>query len=928
MTMPPKNAAQQQAEKFFSVSLDLMCVVGTDGYLKQINPMWTQLLGWSESELLSQPVLNIVHPEDQPVLIAARDAVREGHESGRIEIRYQRKNGSYCWIWWRVFPQLDQQVIYAIGRDISDQKRDEAFNEGHKAVLEMIAVGRALSDTLYALLALIETDSPELKCSILLLDADGKHLNHGAAASLPAEYCKAINGIPIGPRAGSCGTAAYTQAPVIVEDIATDPLWQGHNSEPLKYGLRACWSTPIFDMAHQVLGTFGIYYDKPALPASRHRYLIRIVTQTAAIAITQHRDQTQLKLSEEKFTTIFRHAPVWMAITNMDDGTYVDANDHALNAAGYSRDEIIGRTAAELGWLKPNERQLFLDEISKYGRIRGMEMTFHNRAGQPLYGLVTGHQVMINGKPCLLTVSVDISERRRVEQALREREDYLDKIINNVGDPLFVKDEQHRFVMANDAFCLLFDLPRSRIIGVALDEQTPPEQREHFWRIDKQVLDTGEDNVTEELLTIREGITRIISTRKTRYMDDSGNRYVIGVIHDLTERKQLEAQLLQAQKMEAIGTLAGGIAHDFNNILTAITGYSQLAMADAKGHTDQQKYLNAVLQGAHRATQLVKQITTFSRQHDAQLSPQQLPKIVAEALMLLRAMIPTTIEIKSTLKQQVRTVMADPTQIHQIVMNLCTNAWHAMKSTPGKISVYIEDVIADEKLCGLHAELHPGQYVRLRVSDTGSGMDPNIVTRIFEPFFTTKAPGEGSGLGLAVVHGIMRAHHGAIVVNSTPHLGTTFDLYFPAHTDRDFTDTQQLPASHELFAMGHQERILLVDDENALVQLSTRILEKAGYQVSAYASSREALTAFFKSAETYHLVVTDLTMPDLSGIELATQVRQVRPDIPIIVVSGNVDDDAQEKCAAAGINKVLLKPYTMDSLVQTVQQILSEGRSS
>ena len=279
-----------------------------------------------------------------------------------------------------------------------------------------------------------------------------------------------------------------------------------------------------------------------------HKHLVDIATQIAAIAITRHRYEMDLRRSEEKFTTLFRNAPVSMAITNMLDGTYIDVNDHALRLAGFKREEVIGRTAAELGWLKVNQRQLLLDEIAKHGRIRGVEMTFHDRAGQALYGLVTGAQVMIDGKACLLTVSVDITERKRAEIALREREQYLDKIINNVGDPLFVKDEQFRFVLANNAFCTLFDLPRHRIIGEVLDEQTPPEEREHFWRVDKQVLADGNDNVCEESLTIRDGEPKYISTRKTRYVDESGRRFVIGVIHDITERKQLEAQLLQAQK--------------------------------------------------------------------------------------------------------------------------------------------------------------------------------------------------------------------------------------------------------------------------------------------------------------------------------------------------------------------------------------------
>ncbi|HEX2585433.1 MAG TPA: PAS domain S-box protein [Steroidobacteraceae bacterium] len=1163
---------KQYSDRFFDLSMDLMCVVGFDGYLKQVNPMWTHLLGWAEAELVDQPAISVVHPADHIVLRTAREKVQAGLSPGRVEIRYRHKNGSYRWIWWNVFPRPEEEVVYAIGRDITSQKQDEVLKSGQKEILEMVARGQPLKETLNALAHMLETHSPDMKCSILLLDADGMHLQHGAAPSLPIEYCNAIDGSLIGDNAGSCGTAAFRGEPVLVEDIANDPLWKDFSALARQYDLHSCWSAPIFDSARRVLGTFAVYYDKNAGPVSRYQDLIDVATQIAAIAIirdhdeaalreaqTRHRrliesgiigvmvsgtdghitdandaflqmlgqnradleagmlrwdtltppewrwvdehiiselkrcgscapiekeyfhkdgsrvpvlasvalldgsaseglcliqdlterkkadyalqrsehvlrlfvehtpaaiamfdrdmkymlvsnrycsdfglgkqallgrshyeifpdipqhwkdthqrclngasercDQElykrangesewvqweihpwyeptgevggiilateviterkqaeeELRTSEEKFTTIFRNAPVWMAITDMANGKYVDVNDYVLDAAGFTRDEVLGHTAEELGWLKPGARRLLLNEINKYGRINGLEMTFHSKNGEQLHGLVTGTGVTIAGKPCLLTVSADITERTRAEKALRERGTYLNKIINNIGDPMFVKDEQLRFVLVNENFCTLFNLQREDIIGKTLAEETPLEEREHFWRVDRQVLTDGQDNVCEEMLTIRGGDTRVISTRKTRYVDDAGNKFVIGVIHDLTDRKRLEEQLLQAQKMEAVGTLAGGIAHDFNNILAAIKGYTQLAIEEAKAQPAVQGHLDVVLQGALRATELVKQITTFSRQQDTQRAPVKLQKVVSETLVLLRATIPTTIEIKTVLDSQASAVLADPTQMQQIIMNLCTNAWHALKSRPGRIEIRIDSAQLDADFTRLHPVLQPGPHVRLCVTDNGSGMDTITLGRIFEPFFTTKGPGEGSGLGLAVVHGIMRAHGGAIVVNSTVNVGTSFELYFAALDPLLTEESNVLRPAATLPSVGHQERILLVDDEPALVQLGTRILERMGYQVKAFNSSLEAIAAARSAPNDFDLVISDLAMPGMSGLDLVEQLRKLRPDVPVIVVSGYVDSATQERINAIGVQNVLLKPYTIEALGDALEQIL------
>jgi PAS domain S-box-containing protein len=385
-----------------------------------------------------------------------------------------------------------------------------------------------------------------------------------------------------------------------------------------------------------------------------------------------------------------------------------------------------------------------------------------------------------------------------------------------------------------------------------------------------------------------------------------------------TEGKKLEAQLRQAQKMEAIGTLAGGIAHDFNNILSAINGFTELAKMESVSHPVALGYLDEVAKAGTRAADLVRQILTFSRQRDQERKPLQLRHVVAEAFKLLRATIPATIQFKVSLSSATPTVLADATQIHQIVMNLATNAAHAMRDQPGWLEARLEGLEVDAALVAAHPELRPGRYARLTIGDTGHGMDRATLERIFEPFFTTKALGEGTGLGLAVVHGIVMAHDGCITVQSQPGQGTTFSLFFPALA----TEEAEAAAGPAAIPRGHGERILLLDDEEPLVMLGKKMLERLGYTVATETNPLLALSAFQAQPDAYDLVVTDLAMPRMAGTELARQLLLIRPTLPIILVTGYSASLTGESVQAMGIRELVLKPLSRHSLGEAVDRVL------
>jgi two-component system, cell cycle sensor histidine kinase and response regulator CckA len=390
----------------------------------------------------------------------------------------------------------------------------------------------------------------------------------------------------------------------------------------------------------------------------------------------------------------------------------------------------------------------------------------------------------------------------------------------------------------------------------------------------------------------------------------------------IVERRRLEAQLRQAQKMEAIGTLAGGIAHDFNNILMAILGYTELALGDIGQESRAWHYLHEVRKAGVRAKTLVQQILTFSRRTEHPRQPVQLSLLIAEALAFLRASLPSTITIQPVIAPDVGPVLADPTQLHQVLLNLCTNAAHAMRETGGRLEVRLEAIDVDAQGTGQPPEVPPGPYACITVTDTGHGMPPDVMERMFEPFFTTKGPGEGTGMGLALVHGIVTSHGGAVTVASAVGQGTTFTVYLPRCTDKESTTAPQegAPAAP---APGGAARVLFVDDEVALARLGEAMLQQLGYEVVACTSSAEALAVFCAAPQRFDLVMTDHTMPSLTGAELAQVVRRLRPDVPIILCTGFSADLHTARARDLGIDAVLLKPLAMQDLAQTLQQVLA-----
>jgi len=386
------------------------------------------------------------------------------------------------------------------------------------------------------------------------------------------------------------------------------------------------------------------------------------------------------------------------------------------------------------------------------------------------------------------------------------------------------------------------------------------------------------------------------------------------------ERAELEKQLFQLQKMETIGTLAGGIAHDFNNILTPILGYTDMALEELPAESNLRFDLEQINNAAHRGKDLVQQVLTFSREVDFENKPIQLQPIVTEALNLIKASFPPGVEINQQYDQKIGTVLADPTHIHQIMMNLCTNANHAMMKTGGILNVKLDAVKIDQKTADKIPNLKKGEYIRLTISDTGHGMDLKTKERIFEPFFTRKEVGSGSGLGLSVVHGIINNYGGAIVVDSTPGKGTTFMIYLPKYGD----DALESDKSDKKPLKG-DEYILFVDDEPEITFMGKKMLENLGYKVTISSNSISALEEFKREPDRYSLLVTDQSMPNISGTDLAIMMKEIRPELRVIIITGYADNLSDETLSQSGISEVILKPMILDDFSKIIRRVLDKN---
>ena len=515
-------------------------------------------------------------------------------------------------------------------------------------------------------------------------------------------------------------------------------------------------------------------------------------------------------------------------------------------------------------------------------------------------------------------IALAIDRKRAEEERVR-----LATAIENAAEGVLIMDEKGSIQYANPAFETItgysLEESKGKISRILKSGKKGAKYNKEIWdKISNGEIWNGYISSKKKNNSSYEEEITISPIR------DEGGKIInyVAIRRDVTEQKRLADQLRQSQKMEAIGTLAGGIAHDFNNIIGAISGYTELTMDDVTNENSLRN-LQQVLKASHRAKDLVQQILAFSRLTEQEWKPLQICSIVKETLKLLRASLPATIEIRQDIQSNSSLILADPIQIHSLMMNLSTNAHHAMLEKDGILEVTLKEVEIGAEMALLHQELAPGKYIRLSVSDTGTGINPEIMDRIFDPYFTTKEVGEGSGMGLALVHGIVKNHHGEITVESELGKGTIFSVFLPV-IQKEVKDKTKKVGN----IPGGDETILYVDDEKNLVRVSKQRLERLGYTVVGTMDSIEALKIFTKDPDYFDLIITDQTMPKMTGAELAQKVLKIRPDIPIILSTGYSELISKEKSKAMGISEFIMKPLFAEEIATLIRSVLDKNNRS
>jgi PAS domain S-box-containing protein len=680
----------------------------------------------------------------------------------------------------------------------------------------------------------------------------------------------------------------------------------------------------------------------------------------------REREQAEIGLRErEEYFRLLIENALDMVMVLKGDGTITYAGPSVKRVLGYSPKSLLNRNFLDL--VHPSGRDTVAERFVEAGRIPGFTVTLDASLKRKDGGWRTvemiGRNLVHDAKVAGIVVNGrDVTERKQVEEKLRrmhlelerrveertaelraayqrleveirghkeaeEERTRLATAIEEGGDCVIITDGRGVVQYVNPAFEKVSLYSREEITGRRFDVLRGRDEQGAFWEDMWHVLEAG--NVWTGRLVNRKKDGSLYEVERTMspIRDKAGaiTNYV-AVERDMTEQAGLDAELRQAQKMQAIGTLAGGIAHDFNNILAAMIGFTELALDDLEENSRAKMHLEHVRTAGYRGRDLVKQILTFSRQGEQEKKPVQVVPIVREVLKLMRALLPSTVEIRPRVETEEGVILADPAQIHQLLINLCTNAGQAMKVGKGVLEVRVSDFILSDPADAPYPDMEPGPYLKLSVSDTGAGIDGLTKDRIFEPFFTTRESG-GAGMGLSVVYGIVKSHQGAITVSSAPGKGSTFAVYFRKLKDgqASIAEEHAKPAAQPVRG---KRRILFVDDEEALVEVGKQMLERLGYEVVAEKDSVRALKQFQRDPGKFDLVITDQTMPNMTGIELAKRMMSIKKDIPIILCTGFSEVISSESAKAMGIREFVMKPIIKNEMAETIRRVIADAEGT
>ncbi len=950
------EATLQESENryrtLFERNLNPIAIIDRKGRYLDANTAFLALVEKSKQELLKMTVFDFSPTGGK----AAQEKINVSawETGGTVETEYF-VNGKIKILELTITPMIykDLDVVVGVGCDITERKSAEAalqkraaqFLALHEISVEVTkphAAPQILQKIVESATCLLEGTGG----GMYLCDSQKGEVRCVVSYNTPRDF----TGTVLKYGEGAAGTVAQTGKPIIIADYDAWNM-RAHvfdEDRPFRSVMSAplLWENDVIGVIHvldnEIPGRFGkedldlltLFANQAVIALQNAKMLDQITSQ--AEALRKRNEELTLEISgrkkaekalrknEEKFRFLAENIAdiLWTLDMNFNT-TFVSSSIEKI--LGFTPEERYRQKLQEM--ITPQSikkvQESFLKELRRDkedavdpDRFATVEVEYYHKDGSTVWmeNRVRAIRSSSGEMVGIIGVSRDITERMRAEKLLKESEKKFRMVLESNPDPVIVYDMEGKVIYLNPAFEQVFGWTYEECVGKKMDHFVPEENWPETRMLIEKTTKSGESFSGVETRRYKKGGDIIPISISGSLLKDQEGKLTASVINlrDITKQKQMESQLQQSQKMEAIGTLAGGIAHDFNNMLAIILGNAELAIYDIPEWNPGYEKLNEIRSTCLRAKDVVQQLLAFSRKTQVIKQPIQIDSVVKDTLRLLRASIPSNIEIRLNIDKGIHAIMGDATQLNQILINLCTNARDSILGS-GMVEVSLMNVESEKD----KQKIYGGPYVKLMVRDTGSGISPKDINRIFDPYFTTKEFGKGSGLGLAVVHGIVKAHNGHIAVKSELGKGTTFEVFFPV--------TQEAPAvaavSDEAVPKG-SERVLFVDDEELMVKLNHELLEKLGYRVKSTTSALDALEMFRNKPDQFDLVITDMSMPKMTGDRLAQELLKVRPDIPIILCTGYSERISEEKAKELGIKALAYKPLELKRLSQTVRKIL------